>query len=118
MPARPALSTAPASPPPADVVYDHSGNYRARVTRHAIRRYCERALGIDPEICEGLSDRDAVAVYRSMGLPIGAVVEWIAFYGGVAARHGAAGLCRDGVGLRLSGDVVVTVVSRRGDRRS
>ncbi|MEG9527407.1 MAG: hypothetical protein MIL41_16855 [Hyphomicrobiales bacterium] len=116
--ARPALSTPPASPPPADVVYDHSGGHRARVTRHAIRRYCERAIGVDPEICEGMPDRDAVAVYRTMGMPIGRIVDWLAFYGGVAARHGASGVRRDGVDLRLAGDVVVTIVSKRGDRRS
>ncbi len=111
-----APSARPASPPPADVVHDHSAGVRAHVTLHAIRRYGDRILGLE-ELLEGLEDLEAVDVMQARGIPIGQIRTWLAFYGGVGVRHGAVGVCRDGVGLVLKDGRVVTVVSRRGERR-
>lgn len=89
---------------------------RAYVTIHAIRRYGDRILGMEEALAE-LDDLDAVDVMQATGAPIGMIRDWLAFYGGVGARHGADAVCRDGVGIVLQGDRVVTVLSRRGIRR-
>lgn len=106
----------PASPPPPCVVHDHSNGVRAKVTLHAIRRYADRILGME-ELLDGLDDSEAVDVVAAQGIPIGEIRAWLAFYGGVGVRHGAVGVCRDGVGLVIQGGRVVTVISRRGERR-
>lgn len=104
------------SPAPPEVEHDHSGGVRAHVTQHAIRRYGDRILGFE-EAFDGLEDHEAVDAMAAAGVPMGQVREWLAFYGGVAKRHGAIGVCRDGVGLVMKGGRVVTVVSKRGERR-
>lgn len=115
MRAAPVLRAAP-SPAPPDVTHDHSAGVRAHVTLHAVRRYGDRILGYE-DLCDGLEDQEAVDVMRSQGVPVGQVRAWLAFYGGVGVRHGAIGVCKDGVGIVLQGGRVVTVVSKRGDRR-
>ncbi|TXN04872.1 hypothetical protein FV242_05830 [Methylobacterium sp. WL64] len=105
----------PSAPPP-EVEHDHSAGVRAHVTQHAIRRYGDRILGFE-EVFQGLEDHEAVDAMAAAGVPIGQVREWLAFYGGVAKRHGAVGICRDGVGLVLKDGRVVTVLSKRGERR-
>ncbi len=111
-----ALAVKPASPPPPCCRHDHSEGVRARVTLHALRRYGDRILGLE-ETLEGLDDAEAVDVMAATGIPIGEIRAWLAFYGGVGVRHGAVGVCRDGVGIVLQGGRVVTVISRRGERR-
>lgn len=69
------------SPVPPDVIHDRSGGYRARVTWHALRRLGERAWGVPEDLTEGLSDKEAVQVFRHMGLPVDAGRDWLAFYG-------------------------------------
>lgn len=115
MSAAPAFQAAP-SPPPPCCVHDHSAGVRAHVTQHAIRRYGDRILGME-ELLDGLDDTDAVDDMVATGVPIGEVRAWLAFYGGVGVRHGAQGVCRDGVGLVLKGGKVVTVISKIGERR-
>lgn len=100
------------SPPPC-CEHDRSGGVRARVTIHAIRRYGDRILGMEGVLAE-LDNVEAVDAMQAAGVPIGLVRRWLAFDGGVGVRHGAVGVCRDGVGLVLKGGHVVTVVSRRG----
>ncbi|BCM83734.1 hypothetical protein [Methylobacterium indicum] len=106
----------PASPPPPCCEHDHSDGVRAKVTLHAIRRYGDRILGLE-ETLEGLDDAEAVDAMVGMRLDVPAIREWLSFYGGVGKRHGAVGVCRDGVGLVLQGGRVVTVISKRGERR-
>ncbi|WP_208612085.1 hypothetical protein [Methylobacterium pseudosasicola] len=62
------------------------------------------------QVLDGLDDIEAVDVMQASGVPIGEVRRWLAFYGGVGVRHGAVGVCRDGVGLVLKAGRVVTVV--------
>ncbi|SFM41549.1 hypothetical protein SAMN05192568_103082 [Methylobacterium pseudosasicola] len=97
------------SPAPPVVEHDHSDGVRARVTVHAIRRYGDRIPGME-QVLDGLDDIEAVDVMQASGVPIGEVRRWLAFYGGVGVRHGAVGVCRDGVGLVLKAGRVVTVV--------
>lgn len=109
-----ALATAPhadPSPPPACVVHDRSGGYRARVTRHAVRRFADRVLGLE-EVLEGLTDRDAVDALRGMDVDVRGIVRFLAFYGYPGPRWGAKGVIVGRVGLVLAGDRVVTVVVR------
>lgn len=103
------------SPAPPCVEHDHSAGVRARVTIHAIRRYGDRILGLE-EILEDLDDVEAVDAMVGMDVPVPAIRDWLAFYGGVAKRHGAIGICRDGIGLVMQGGRVVTVISKRGAR--
>lgn len=110
-----AQSGNPSAPPPC-CEHDRSGGVRARVTVHAIRRYWDRILGME-KVLEGLDDVDAIDAMQAVGVPIGAVRRWLAFYGGVGVRHGAVGVGRDGLGFVLKAGRVVTVVSRRGERR-
>ncbi|MCJ2074422.1 hypothetical protein MKK68_01935 [Methylobacterium sp. E-016] len=105
----------PSAPPPG-VEHDHSAGVRAYVTIHAIRRYGDRILGLQ-EVLDGLDDIEAVDAMVGMKVPVLEIRDWLAFYGGVAMRRGAIGVCRDGVGLVLKCGRVVTVVSRRGERR-
>lgn len=114
MPAAPAAR--PASPAPADVVHDHSAGVRAYVTIHAIRRYADRILGMEEALAD-LDDMDAVDAMLATGVDVPAIRDWLAFYGGVGKRHGAVGVCRDGVGIVLKAGRVVTVLSKRGERR-
>ena len=72
-----ALAVAPPAdptPPPAGVVHYRSGGYRARVTRHAVRRFADRVLGLE----EGLSDRDAVSALPGMGVDVRGIVRLLA----------------------------------------
>jgi len=108
--------SAPATPPPPCAGHDRSGGHRARVTLHALRRYGERILGL-VEVLEGLDDLEAVEAMTGLGIEVPAIQTWCAFYGGRGVRHGAIGVCRDGIGLVLKGGAVVTVVSRRAERR-
>lgn len=111
MSAAPALKADPFPPPPC-CEHDLFAGVRAHAAQQAIRRYGDRILAME-EILEGLDDTDAVDALAAMGVPIGEVRTWLAFYGGVGVRHGAQGVCRDGVGLVLKGGKVVTVLSRR-----
>lgn len=99
------------SPPPACVVHDRSGGYRARVTRHAVRRFADRVLGLE-EVLEGLTDRDAVDALRGMGVDVRGITAFLAFYGYPGPRWGANGVTVGRVGLVLAGDRVVTVLVR------
>lgn len=54
----------------------------------------------------------------ALGVDVPGIRAWLAFFGGVGKRHGAIGVCRDGVGLVLKGGRVVTVLSKRGERRN
>ncbi len=112
-----ALYRPAASPPPADVVHDHSAGVRAHVTLHAVRRYGDRILGLEDTL-EGLEDLEAVDAMVALGVDVPGIRAWLAFFGGVGKRHGAIGVCRDGVGLVLKGGRVVTVLSKRGERRN
>ncbi|MFY9293870.1 MAG: hypothetical protein WAP03_24720 [Methylorubrum rhodinum] len=111
-----APATRPASPAPVSVVHDHSAGVRAYVTIHAIRRYGDRILGLEETLAD-LDDIEAVDAMIGMRVDVPAIREWLAFFGGVGIRHGAVGVCRDGVGLVLKAGKVVTVLSRRGERR-
>lgn len=115
MPQAVAQPGTPCLPPPC-CEHDRSGGVRARVTVHAIRRYGDRILGME-QVLDGLDDIEAVDVMQASGVPIGEVRRWLAFYGGVGVRHGAIGVCRDGVGLVLKCGRVFTVISRRGEHR-
>ncbi|QDI79106.1 hypothetical protein E8E01_00990 [Methylorubrum populi] len=86
------------------------------MTIHAIRRYGDRILGLKEALAD-LDDIEAVDAMIGMRVDVPAIRTWLAFYGGVGVRHGAVGVCRDGVGLVLKGGKVVTVLSRRGERR-
>jgi hypothetical protein len=86
------------------------------VTLHALRRFGDRICGLEDQLA-GFDDLDAVDAMQAAGIEVGRIRDWLAFYGGVGARHGAAAVCRDGVGIVLQGDRVVTVLSRRGIRR-
>lgn len=105
-----------ASPPPPDCEHDHTADVRAYVTLHALRRYGDRILGLE-EVLEGLDDIEAVDAMIGMRVVVPAIRDWLAFYGGVGVRHGAIGVCRDQVGIVLRGSSVVTVLSKRGERR-
>ncbi|MBI1689517.1 hypothetical protein D9Y22_12420 [Methylorubrum sp. DB1722] len=96
---------------PPEVVHDHSGGQRAFVTHHAVRRFCERVLGLGEEALEGVGDREAVDALRILGMPVDEIRDRLAFFGGVAARRGASGICRDGWAAKLRGGRVTTVVS-------
>jgi hypothetical protein len=111
-----ALASKAPSPPPPCCRHDHSDGVRARVTLHAIRRYGDRILGMK-EILDGLDDAEAVDAMVGIRVDVPAIREWLAFYGGVGKRYGAVGVCRDGVGIVLQGGCVVTVISKRGERR-
>ncbi len=111
-----ALASKAPSPPPPCCEHDHSRGVRAKVTLHAIRRYADRILGME-QLLEGLDDSEAVDVAAAQGVPIGEIRRWLAFYGGVGVRHGAVGVCRDGVAIVLKQGRVITVLSRRGERR-
>lgn len=115
MSAAPAIR--PASPAPADVVRDHSGGVRAHVTIHAIRRYGDRILGMEGTLV-GLGDLEAVEAMLALGVDVPAIRAWLAYFGGVGKRHGAIVVCRDQVGIVLKGGRVVTVLSKRGERRT
>jgi len=112
----PPSSTAVASPPPPCCEHDRSAGVRAYVTIHALRRFGDRICGLEEQLAV-LDDIDAVDAMHGSGVAVGEIRDWLAFYGGVGARHGAAAVCRDGVGIVLQGDRVVTVLSRRGIRR-
>jgi hypothetical protein len=100
------------SPPPACVVHDRSGGYRARITRHAVRRFADRVLGLE-EVLEGLTDRDAVSALPGMGVDVRGIVRLLAYYGYPGPRWGACGVTVAGkIGLVLVRDRVVTVVVR------
>ncbi|CAO4172483.1 hypothetical protein EEDFHM_02098 [Methylorubrum populi] len=43
------------SPPPACATHDRSGGYRSRPTKHAVRRFAYRVMGLEP-VLEGLTD--------------------------------------------------------------
>ncbi|MBD8908653.1 hypothetical protein MZTS_18465, partial [Methylorubrum zatmanii] len=94
------------SPVPSEVVHDHSGGQRAFVTHHAIRRFCERVLGLGEEALEGVGDREAVEALRNLGMPTrsatgrGSLMEWPPTWGigdlpGRRGREGAQGPGRD-----------------------
>lgn len=99
----------PLSPVPPEVEHDHSGGVRAIVTHHAIRRFCERVLGLGEDALEGVGDREAVAALRVLGMPIDEIRMRLAFYGGVGVRRGAQGVCRDGWACKLREGKVLTV---------
>jgi len=99
------------SPVPACVRHDRSEGYRAKPTLHAIRRFADRVLGLET-ILEGLTDREALDVLRSLDADVCGIREWLAFYGWPGARYGARLVCIDGYGLLMAGDRVVTLVVR------
>ncbi len=114
MPAALALSVAPpADPTPAPecITHDRSGGYRARPTHHAIRRFADRVMGLEP-VLEGLTDREAIEALTGLGYDVDGIREWLAFYCYPGPRWGAKGVVVGRVGLVLSGDRVVTVVMR------
>lgn len=109
-----ALSAAPSvdpSPAPDCVTHDRSGGYRATVTHHAIRRFADRVMGLEP-VLEGLTDREAIEALRGLGYDVDGIRGWLAYYGYPGPRWGANGVTVGRVGLVLSGDRVVTVVVR------
>ena len=81
---------------------------------HAIRRFADRVLGLEA-VLEGLTDREALDVLRSLDADLDGIRAWLAFYGWPGARYGARYVCIDGYGLILAGDRVVTVVVRGRD---
>ncbi|UYW28358.1 hypothetical protein OKC48_07535 [Methylorubrum extorquens] len=101
------------SPVPRDAIVDRSGGVRARVTHHAVRRYAERALALGEDMLDGVEDRDAVEVLKGLGVPVAAIRDRLAYYGGVQLHYGAAGVLIDGARLVVVEDRVVTVVDRR-----
>lgn len=115
MPAVRPLPPATPSPVPSCVDYDRSGGYRARVTWPALRRFGERVWHVDTDLTEGLTDREAVDLYRHLGLPVDTAREWLAYYGYAGPRYGAAGAVVRWIGLRLRGETVVTVVTKDWD---
>lgn len=109
-----ALSAAPPadpSPAPDCVAHDRSGGYRATVTHHAVRRFADRVMGLEP-VLEGLTDREAIEALRGLGYDVAGIRSWLAFYGYPGPRYGARGVVVGRVGLVLAGDRVVTVVMR------
>ncbi|MFF9550852.1 hypothetical protein [Methylobacterium fujisawaense] len=97
------------SPPPACVVHDRSGGYRAWVTKHAVRRFADRVLGLEG-VLEGLSDREAVSALPGMRIDVRGIVRLLAYYGYPGPKWGANGVTVAGkVGLVLVRDRVVTV---------
>lgn len=102
--------TEPSLPPPC-VSYDRSGGYRATVTRHAIRRFADRVMGLEP-VLEGLTDREAIDALRGLGYDVAGIGRWLAFYGYPGPRWGAKGVVVGRVGLVLAGSRVVTFVVR------
>ncbi|KMO10598.1 hypothetical protein [Methylobacterium platani] len=99
------------SPPPDCVSHDRSGGYRAHVTLHALRRFADRVMGLEP-VLEGLSDREAVEAVTGLGYDVPGIRAWLAYYGYPGPRYGARGVVVGRVGLVLQGPRVVTVVMR------
>lgn len=98
---------------PPDVLVDRSGGLRARVTDHALRRYCERAGGIGEERFDGVDDPDALVELADLGFDLPAAKVVLAYYGGVAINLGAPVVrlgC--GAGLVMQGTTVVTVIAK------
>lgn len=108
-----ALSAPPSdpSPVPAGVVHDRSGGYRAHVTAHALRRFADRVMGLEPAL-EGLTNREALQADRGLGYDLDGVTDWLAYYGYPGPRWAAKGVIVGRVGLVLGGSRVVTVVMR------
>lgn len=101
-----------ANPLPPDVLVDRSGGLRARVSDHAIRRYCERVLGLGEDRLAGIDDHAAQRVLVELGFDVEAVRIKLAYHGGVALRHLRAPVVRvAGMVIRVSPNgVVITVV--------
>ncbi|MHC2001837.1 hypothetical protein ACYQR9_15560 [Methylobacterium sp. CM6241] len=81
------------------------------MTLHAIRRFADRVMGLEPAL-EGLDDVDAVDAVMGLGYDVDGIRRWLAFYGYPGPRWGAKGVVVGKVGLVLAGSRVVTVVMR------
>ena len=78
-----ALAVAPPadpSPPPPCATHDRSGGYRARPTQHAVRRFADRVMGLEP-VLEGLTDREAIEALHGLGYDVDGIRHWPAFHG-------------------------------------
>lgn len=104
------------SPVPPDVVVDRSGGLRAQVSAHALRRYCERALGLGEERLREFTDLQCRAVLPDLGFDIPAIEARLAYYGGVAMNRGATVLRIDGVSLLVERTGVVVTIAPKGMR--
>ncbi|TXM74172.1 hypothetical protein FV218_10210 [Methylobacterium sp. WL69] len=99
MRAAPAFETVTPSPLLPGVERNHSAG--VCVTHHAIRR---------------CADRETLDVFKIIDVPLQAIRDWIAFFGGVAVHRGAKYVVRDGIGMVIERDRVVTVISQREAR--
>lgn len=105
-----------ASPVPPDVVVDRSGGLRAQVSAHALRRYCERALGLGEVALAGFDDHQCRVELVDRGFDIPAIEARLAYYGGVAMHLGATVLRIDGVSLLVERTGVVVTIAPKGMR--
>ncbi|KMO15990.1 hypothetical protein [Methylobacterium platani] len=87
---------------------------RARVTDHAVRRYCERYLGA--VLDETVDDQRAMPVLRKAGHDLAQVRARLADVGGVlmAAGHHTGNVVAfpEAMKVRVADGVVVTVLAR------
>ena len=105
-----------ASPVPPDVIVDRSGGLRAQVSAHALRRYCERALGLGEERLRHLNDLQCRSALGDLGFDLPGIEARLAYYGGVAMNRGATVLRIDGVSLLVERSGVVVTIAPKGMR--
>lgn len=105
-----------ATPVPPDVIVDRSGGLRAQVSAHALRRYCERALGLGEVALAGLNDHQCRVELVERGFDLPGIEARLAYYGGVAMNRGATVLRIDGVSLLVERTGVVVTIAPKGMR--
>ena len=82
------------------------------VTKHAIRRYAERVLGVF--VGDDLNDLDAYATLTDRGVDVASIRERLQSVCQIAVREGAIAVIADGVRVLLDGSSVVTCLPRQG----